>query len=122
MCLALTPHHHDRRSKFTSTRLIRSDPSISTISEFYNTAIKPLESKPGLRTFYFWIATGVKFLLLAGGGSIYALILIAAKDLRWSITTSRAEVTWQVAKMLRRPDTCSMSYELHSIFNYASDI
>jgi hypothetical protein len=119
MCLALTPHH-DRCSKFTSTRVIRSDPSISTISEFYNAVVKPLGPKPGSRTFYFWIATGVRFLLLAGGGSIYALILIAAKDLRWSITIARAEVSWQVAKMLRRPDTCSM-YELCSIFNYASD-
>ena len=72
--------------------------------------IKPLECKPAQRTFYFWIATGVNFMLLAGGGSIYVLILIAAKDLRWSLTTAQAEVSWEAAKMLRRPDTCSMLF------------
>ncbi|KAG1861711.1 hypothetical protein F4604DRAFT_1926868 [Suillus subluteus] len=61
---------------------IRSHPTISTITEFYDARITPLE--PGLRpvrsSFFFWISSGVKFMLLAGGGSIYALILIAAKD------------------------------------------
>ncbi|KAG2092944.1 uncharacterized protein F5147DRAFT_585681 [Suillus discolor] len=55
-------------------------------------------------------------MLLAGGGSIYALILIAAKDMRWSITTAPAEVSWEVGKMLRRPDKCAgMSYMLWKI-------
>ncbi|KAG1842730.1 hypothetical protein F4604DRAFT_1597257 [Suillus subluteus] len=88
---------------------IRSHPTISTITEFYDARITPLE--PGLRparsSFFFWISSGVKFMLLAGGGSIYALILIAAKDLRWSLTTAPAEVSWEVGKMLRHPDKCA---------------
>ncbi|KAG0697107.1 hypothetical protein DFH29DRAFT_812162 [Suillus ampliporus] len=46
-------------------------------------------------------------MLLAGGSSIYALILIAAKDLCWSITTAPAEVSWEVGKMLRHLDKCA---------------
>jgi hypothetical protein len=101
--------------------MIQSHPSISTLTEFYDAVIKPLESKPARSTFFFWISSGVKFMLLAGGGTIYALIMIAAKDIRWSITTAPAKVSWEVAKMLRRPDTCAgMLYILRSILNLES--
>ncbi|KAG1898418.1 uncharacterized protein F5891DRAFT_955548 [Suillus fuscotomentosus] len=43
-------------------------------------------------------------MLLVGGGSIYALILIADKNIHWNITTAPAEVSWEVGKMLRHPD------------------
>jgi hypothetical protein len=81
----------------------------------------PLESKPAQSTFFSWISSGVKFMLLAGGGTIYALILIAAKDMRWSISTAPAKVSWEVAKMLRSPDTCAgMLYILCSTLNLES--
>ncbi|OAX32780.1 hypothetical protein K503DRAFT_701540 [Rhizopogon vinicolor AM-OR11-026] len=44
---------------------------------------------------------------LAAGGSFYLLILVAAKDLWWAVTKMQANVPWEIAKMLRRPDTCS---------------
>jgi len=80
----------------------------------------PLESKPAQSTFS-WISSGVKFMLLAGGSTIYALILIAAKDMHWSISTAPAKVSWEVAKMLCSPDTCAgMLYILCSILNLES--
>jgi hypothetical protein len=58
---------------------------------------------------------------LAGGGSIYALILIATKDICWSITTAPSEVSWEVGKMLRHPDKCAgMSYILCFALNLKS--
>ncbi|KAJ8582238.1 hypothetical protein M405DRAFT_750570, partial [Rhizopogon salebrosus TDB-379] len=42
---------------------------------------------------------------LAAGGSFYILILIAGLDLKWKITRSGSRIPWEVAKMLRRPET-----------------
>ncbi|KAG1732824.1 hypothetical protein EDB19DRAFT_1911842 [Suillus lakei] len=97
-------------SEFT----IQSHPTISTITEFYDARIMPLEPRlrPVQSSFFFWISSGVKFMLLAGGGSIYTLILMAAKDICWSITTAPSEVSWEVGKMLRHPDKCTVTQAL----------
>ncbi|KAG1771395.1 hypothetical protein EV702DRAFT_977391 [Suillus placidus] len=63
--------------------------------------------KPTICIFLFWIATGFKFMHLAAGGSFYLPILVAAKDLRWTVTRMQANVPWEIAKMLRRPNACS---------------
>ena len=66
--------------------------------------------KPTICTFLFWIATGFKFMHLAAGGSFYLLILVAAKDLQWTVTKMQANVPWEITKMLRRPNACSKSH------------
>ncbi|KAG1735957.1 uncharacterized protein EDB91DRAFT_1015905, partial [Suillus paluster] len=61
--------------------------SSTNYSDLYNTL--PVD-RPTLYTFLFWIATGFKFMHLAAGGSFYLLILVAAKDLRWTVTGMQA--------------------------------
>jgi hypothetical protein len=84
--------------------------SSTNYSNLYNTL--PVD-RPTLRTFLFWIATGFKFMHLAAGGSFYLLILVATKDLRWTVTRMQANVPWEIAKMLRRPNSCGKSCPAH---------
>ncbi|KAG2105872.1 uncharacterized protein F5147DRAFT_775184 [Suillus discolor] len=77
--------------------------SSTNYSDLYETL--PVD-RPTIRTFLFWIATGFKFMHLAAGGSFYLLILVATKDLRWTVTRMQANVPWEIAKMLRRPNAC----------------
>ena len=46
---------------------------------------------------------------VTAGGSFYILILIVGLDLKWKITRSGSRIPWEVAKMLRRPETSSKS-------------
>ncbi|KAG1800743.1 uncharacterized protein HD556DRAFT_1304758 [Suillus plorans] len=59
---------------------------------------------PTLRTFVEWNTFGSKFALLAGGGTLYILLIIAGLDLRWSVAKAHGRVLWEVAKLLRAPD------------------
>jgi hypothetical protein len=81
--------------------------SSTSYSDLYETLPS---DKPTMRTFLMWIATGFKFMHLAAGGSFYLLILVAAKDLRWTVTKMQANVPWEIAKMMRRPNACSKSH------------
>jgi hypothetical protein len=81
--------------------------SSTSYSDLYE--ILPAD-KPTIRTFLLWIASGFKFMHLAAGGSFYLLILVAAKDLRWTVTKMQANVPWEIAKMMRRPNACSKSH------------
>lgn len=41
--------------------------------------------------------------MLAGGGSVYLLILIAGLELRTSVSKMPSDISWQLAKILRGP-------------------
>ncbi|KAG1845832.1 hypothetical protein F4604DRAFT_1688598 [Suillus subluteus] len=47
---------------------------------------------------------GSKFALLAGGGTLYILLIITGLDLCWSMAKVHGRVIWEVAKLLRVPD------------------
>jgi hypothetical protein len=64
-------------------------------------------SRPAERTFRLWRSLGCRFAYLAGGGSVYILLMIAGLDLRWSISRAQVPVTLEVANLLRRPDDSS---------------
>jgi hypothetical protein len=80
-----------------------SDEALLSVSDIYNTL--PENRRPSLRTFTNWNAQGYKFALIAGGGSVYALLLIAGLDLRYRVTQLIGRTAWEVGKMLRRPET-----------------
>jgi hypothetical protein len=65
----------------------------------------PEEGRPALRTFRKWNAQGNKFAIIAAGGSIYTLLLIAGLDLRYHVGDMIGHTTLEIAKMLRCPDT-----------------
>ncbi|KAG1834061.1 hypothetical protein DFJ58DRAFT_627946, partial [Suillus subalutaceus] len=64
---------------------------------------RPSETKVTYRTFLEWHATGSKFIAIACGGSIYALVLIAGLGLRVSIASMVGTTHLHLADMLRSP-------------------
>ncbi|KAG1779858.1 hypothetical protein EV702DRAFT_934861, partial [Suillus placidus] len=61
------------------------------------------DSTVSYRTFLAWHAIGSKFIAVACGGSIYALVLIAGFGLRVSIATMVGTTHLDLANMLRSP-------------------
>jgi hypothetical protein len=55
------------------------------------------------RTFSLWHAIGSKYIAIACGGSIYALVLIAGLGLRVSIASMVGTTHMNLANMLRSP-------------------
>jgi hypothetical protein len=72
-----------------------------------------------VRTFQRWYAYGIKFAIITGGGSIYALLLVAGLDLRHQVSCLIGRAAWEVAKMLRRPETAGESFFGSSERKYA---
>lgn len=64
---------------------------------------RPSETKVTYRTFLEWHATGSKFIAIACGGSIYALVLISGLGLRVSITSMVGTTHLHLADMLQSP-------------------
>ncbi|KAH9916433.1 uncharacterized protein B0H18DRAFT_1124231 [Fomitopsis serialis] len=60
--------------------------------------------KPKKRTFQGWCSKGVKFARVAGGGSIYILVLIALQGLRKPFGDCDRHLAEAVGNMLRCPD------------------
>lgn len=80
----------------------------SSLEDLYNAYIAPLAICPERHTFKEWVSIGKKFALLAGGGSIYMLVIIAGLDL-WR----------EFAEMLRRP-TVGKESKLRFLFTTVS--
>lgn len=74
-----------------------------TLEHVYSTYIVPLIDHPEVRTFTEWVSFGKKFTRLAGGGSIYILLLISGLDLRWELAQAPQATVFSVGDMLRRP-------------------
>ncbi|KAG0703261.1 hypothetical protein DFH29DRAFT_769070, partial [Suillus ampliporus] len=49
--------------------------------------------------------------MIMGGGSVYALLLIAGLDLHYHVTLMIGHTPWEVAKMLRHPETADSHIE-----------
>ena len=77
--------------------------------QLYNDHVAGMVDPPHHTTFNRWNTIGSKFITLAAGGSFYVLVLIAGLDMRYKIATIGSRIPWEVAKMLRRPETSSMS-------------
>jgi hypothetical protein len=84
------------------------------MSQIYKDHIATMLDPPHYVTFNRWNTIGSKFIALAAGGSFYILVLIAGLDMRYKIATIGSRIPWEVAKMLRSPETSSM-YVIFSI-------
>ncbi|KAF8419826.1 hypothetical protein L210DRAFT_3765778 [Boletus edulis BED1] len=82
---------------------IRIRTGMSSLSKIWRQELKDMPHQPELRTLKYWYALGSKYALLAGGGSVYLLILIAGIGLRTSIGKLSSHVLWQLANALRSP-------------------
>ena len=80
------------------------------MSQLYKDHVATMLDPPHYVTFNRWNTIGSKFIALAAGGSFYILVLIAGLDMRYKIATIGSRIPWEVAKMLRSPETSSMSY------------
>ncbi|KIK82189.1 hypothetical protein PAXRUDRAFT_83776, partial [Paxillus rubicundulus Ve08.2h10] len=93
----------------TSCQSIRQTMCL-TPSEVFEQQIKPLNNNHNLRvpcqhTFLDWHAMGCKFAAVAGGGSIYVLVLIAGLGLRVGLSTMDDDTPWDLANVLRSPNS-----------------
>lgn len=75
-----------------------------TLQELYDAEITPLQIKPSYRTFQHWHMTGTKFAALAGGGTVYILVLVAGLGLRTSLASMPGDLTCHLGNALRHPD------------------
>lgn len=76
---------------------------LDSLRQLYQLHVSVLPRAPRLRTFMDWITRGTKYAYLAGGGSIYALLLVAGMELKSVAGKSRVDVVWELGKMLRDP-------------------
>jgi hypothetical protein len=74
-----------------------------TLVDIHSAHVAHLTNHPELRTFKEWVMFGKKFARLAGGGSIYLLLLIAGLDLRWDLAKAPQATVFSVGEMLRKP-------------------
>jgi hypothetical protein len=56
------------------------------LTQLYEVTVVTWKDAPSSHTFYNWNAVGHKFAAIAGGGSIYALVIIVGLDLRWTVS------------------------------------
>ncbi|KAG2747733.1 hypothetical protein P692DRAFT_201866827 [Suillus brevipes Sb2] len=79
-----------------------------TLQELYDAEIAPLQIKPSYRTFQHWHTTGTKFAALAGGGTVYFLVLVAGLGLRTSLASMPGDLACHLGNALRHPDPDTM--------------
>jgi hypothetical protein len=79
------------------------------MTQVYHDHVAKMPDPPHYKTLSRWNAIGSKFVALAAGGSFYILVLIAGLDMRHKIGTIGCRIPWEVAKMLRSPETSSTS-------------
>jgi hypothetical protein len=93
---------------------MESSPDVKSHHQIYFKEIGHLEKAPKLRTFTNWITLGTKYSYLAGGGSVYILLLVAGMDLKSAIAKAPCKVAWDLGKMLRDP-SCVTTGELSAL-------
>jgi hypothetical protein len=65
---------------------------VDSLQRLWENDVEHIPDRPSLWTFQAWNTIGVKFINIAGSGSIYALILIAGLDLWWAALKLIGEV------------------------------
>lgn len=83
-----------------STRTLRDQ----SLEEVYEADVVPLQKKPTYRTFQRWYTTGTRFAAVAGGGTVYVLVLVAGLGLRSSLASIPGDLTYHLGNALRNPD------------------
>lgn len=74
-----------------------------------------LPNAPTLRLFTDWISRGVKYAYIAGGASIYALLLVAGMGIKNKIRKESVYIIWEMGKMLRNPSCVASGKSIISI-------
>ncbi|KAH9906101.1 uncharacterized protein B0H18DRAFT_1132018 [Fomitopsis serialis] len=75
-----------------------------SVAAIWRDSFDGVDEPPKVRTFQDWNTMGIKFTRLAGGGSLYLLVLVAAKNLRIPIGTSDGHVAEDVGNLMRWPN------------------
>ena len=100
---------------------------IKSNAEVWRRHIEGLPDAPSERTFRHWIKLGSKFAAVAAGGtlviafyddvvddlfqgSVYILIIIVCAQLRIDLEKSVDDFAWQLANVLRCPDSSTFSH------------
>ena len=79
----------------------------ATITNVYQQEIEPLKSEtrmPGKCTFLEWHTDGCKYAALAGGGTVYILLLIAGLGTQVCFCLADDKMITELANTLREPD------------------
>ena len=75
-----------------------------SLQEVYDVEVAPLENKPSYRTFQHWYTRGTRYAAVAGGGTVYILVLVAGLGLRTSLASIPGDLTCHLGNALRNPD------------------
>jgi hypothetical protein len=79
--------------------------TVYTLIDIYDDHVIPLGcAHVSARTFRDWIQSGTKFAVLAAGGTIYILIMIAGLELRTTVNSMVGDSAWQLGNTLRHPN------------------
>ena len=97
---------------------MESNSAVDNIHTFY---VAHLPNSPELRTFKEWISFGKKFGRLAGGGTIYLLLLIAGLDLRSDLMKLSQVNIFNLGEMLRKPSLVKGGESIVLLLCFTSD-
>jgi hypothetical protein len=103
--------HHDANSLTRRNLASMRAGTAYTLRDIYDNHVVPLGcAHLSARTFTDWIQSGTKFAVLAAGGTVYILIMIAGLELRTTVSSMVGDSAWQLGNALRHPNPGKLQF------------